>query len=170
MSRPFLHILVPMVLRFCPKIFITSSILDISFGSILKLMKTIHNKLTWRDDDLNNVIIPWDNQMQDTQVPLHTSHVCERQGWPISGQYWQGLTNQRRLFLSDEAVMNCHDAENGKNRYRSSASHDLLINGQHCLTNEGPGGETLTNQTPGHVIHWSYLISSSDKKHLPLFR
>ena len=35
----------------------------------------------------------------------------------------------------------------------------------------GQDGETLTNQRPGYVcvtIHWSYLISASDKKHLPI--
>lgn len=56
--------------------------------------------------------------------------------------------------MSDEAVMDCHDAENGKNRSSASqSSHDLLINGQQGLTNERLYSETVTNQTPGHVIH-----------------
>ena len=57
----------------------------------LKLLKTIHNKLTWRDDNLN-IIIPWDNQMQHTQVPLHISHICERPAldqWEVSNDgHW----------------------------------------------------------------------------------
>lgn len=64
----------------------------------LKLLKTIHNKLTWRSDNLN-IIIPWDYQMQHTQVPLHISHICERaaldqwevsidRNWPIRRGYF----------------------------------------------------------------------------------
>ena len=99
-SRPFLPKLCGYGSAICQKNLSLS--IDTFFYPVIfiisKLLKTIHNKLTWRGDNLN-IIIPWDNQMQHTQVPLHISHICERAAldqwgvsivrhWPIRREYF----------------------------------------------------------------------------------